>query len=477
MAGISTNPLGRTQQAGQGTAFIYEPMSRVNPLDRLYNNVLQEKARKDKLKIEQDKLNQKAGEDLRKNILDVNSKIRMQDMGLAQKYISEIMDFANNNSDWSNPNSSSFIEMSKMLSNLGTFSNASQSYKEMEMKNLANMKDFDVEDAERWSNNPLKSDILTIQNEVAKGNPLYNLTINPKMYTPEEVFKKTGFTQSVLSGAKMYKTLLYNAKSVEEQNAILDQLGYDATISGLQNLKNMQNEGRLSSKLTDDELLEMSINHVTPLIQTTIYDPTKDKQLQLGWARLAETIRKNNMEFNFKQQQAQKENTEFRVDKIFEDAGNGGHNSLETIKSVLEDGEKFEVLSGADLMKHKTGGFLGFGGKNETRTQFPDGTPINQNTNYFAYTTKEGKTIYGDASNPEIIAKFASNIVGKKIEAKMSADKTGAGYNYASDNTQPKIVVGKTYTVGAGTTTKTSNSTTTTKKSSGNIDLRNKYKY
>ena len=33
MADISTNSLGRTQQAGQGTAFIYEPMSNTKPLD------------------------------------------------------------------------------------------------------------------------------------------------------------------------------------------------------------------------------------------------------------------------------------------------------------------------------------------------------------------------------------------------------------------------------------------------------------
>lgn len=463
MVGISTNPLGRTQQAGQGTAFIYEPLSKTNPLDKLYNSILQEKARKDKMKIEQEKLKQKSGQDLRKNILDVNSKIRMQDMGLAQKYISEIMDFANNNSDWSNPNSSSFIEMSKMLSNLGTFSNASQSYKEMEMKNLANMKDFDVEDAERWSNNPLKSDILTIQNEVAKGNPLYNLTINPKMYTPEEVFKKTGFTQSVLSGAKMYKTLLYNAKSVEEQNAILDQLGYDATISGLQNLKNMQNEGRLSSKLTDDELLEMSINHVTPLIQTTIYDPTKDKQLQLGWARLAETIRKNNMEFNFKQQQAQKEITEFNVDEIFNDAGSGGKNSLDLIRNVLEDNESFKIVNGSDLTNVKTKGFLGSGAKEEKRTKFPDGTPINENAKYYEYTKANGEIIYGEVGKTE--NKFADGVLGKRLEGKISQNNTSGGMSY-TNKTQPKIEVGKNYTAGAGTTTKTSNSTTTTNKSS-----------
>ena len=34
MADISTNPLGRTQQAGQGTAFIYEPMSKTKPLNK-----------------------------------------------------------------------------------------------------------------------------------------------------------------------------------------------------------------------------------------------------------------------------------------------------------------------------------------------------------------------------------------------------------------------------------------------------------
>ena len=64
MADISTNSLGRTQQAGQGTAFIYEPMSNTKPLDKLYNSILQEKARKDKMKVEQDKLKQKSGEDL-----------------------------------------------------------------------------------------------------------------------------------------------------------------------------------------------------------------------------------------------------------------------------------------------------------------------------------------------------------------------------------------------------------------------------
>lgn len=469
MADISTNSLGRTQQAGQGTAFIYEPMSKTKPLDKLYNSILQEKARKDKMKVEQDKLKQKSGEDLRDMILTANSKIRMQDMVLAQKYIDEIMTYANNNADWDNPNSSSFIEISKMLSNLGTFANASQSYKEIEMKNLANMKDFDVEDAERWSNNPLKADILTIQDEIAKGNPLYNLTIAPKMYTPEEVFKKTGFTQSIQNSAKMYKTVLYNAKTVEEQNAILDQLGYDAVISGVQNLKNMQNEGRLSSKLTDDDLLEISINHVTPLIQTTLYDPTKTNQLNLNWAKLNETIRKNNRDFAFKkdkfsweQKQAEKDITEFRVDKIFEDAGKGGHNSLETIKSVLEDGEKFEVISGADLMKNNKKGFLGLGGKSEARTHFPDGTPINEKTNYFAYTTKEGKTIYGDASNPEIVMKYASNVLGKRIETFISKDKTGAGLNYAPDNTQPNTVVGKQYQTKAGTTEKSGSSTTTT---------------
>ena len=47
MADISTNPLGRTQQAGQGTAFIYEPMSNTKP----YRDW--EKARKDKMKVEQ----------------------------------------------------------------------------------------------------------------------------------------------------------------------------------------------------------------------------------------------------------------------------------------------------------------------------------------------------------------------------------------------------------------------------------------
>lgn len=463
MAGISTNPLGRTQQAGQGTAFIYEPMSRVNPLDRLYNNVLQEKARKDKLKIEQDKLNQKAGEDLRDTILNANSKIRMQDMGLAQKYISEIMDFANNNSDWSNPNSNSFIEMSKMLSNLGTFSNASQSYKEMEMKTLANMKDYDVEDAKRWSDNLLKADILTIQSEIAKGNPLFNINIKPKMYTPEEVFKKTGFTQSVLSGAKMYKTLLYNAKTAEEQNTILDQLGYDAAISGLQNLKNMQNEGLLSSKLTDDELLEMSINHVTPLIQTTLYDPTKDKALSLGWAKLAETIRNNNRNFNFKQQQAQKEITEFNVDEIFNDAGSGGKNSLDLIRNVLEDNESFKIVNGSDLTNVKTKGFLGSGAKEEKRTKFPDGTPINENAKYYEYTKANGEIIYGEVGKTE--NKFADGVLGKRLEGKISQNNTSGGMSY-TNKTQPKIEVGKTYTAGAGTTTKTSNSTTTTNKSS-----------
>lgn len=459
MAGISSNSLGRTQQAGQGTAFIYEPLSKTNPLDKLYNSILLEKARKDKLKIEQDKLNQKTGEDLRKNILDVNSKIRMQDMGLAQKYISEIMDFANNNSDWSNPNSSSFIEMSKMLSNLGTFSNASQSYKEMEMKNLANMKDFDVEDAERWSNNPLKADILTIQSEIAKGNPLYNLTINPKMYTPEEVFKKTGFTQSVLSGAKMYKTLLYNAKTAEEQNTILDQLGYDAAISGLQNLKNMQNEGRLSSKLTDDELLEISINHVTPLIQTTLYDPTKDNALSLGWAKLAETIRNNNRNFNFKQQQAQKEITEFNVDEIFNDAGSGGKNSLDLIRNVLEDNESFKIVNGSDLTNVKTKGFLSSGAKEEKRTKFPDGTPINENTKYYEYTKANGEIIYGEVGKTE--NKFADGVLGKRLEGKISQNNTSGGMSY-TNKTQPKTVVGKQYQKNAGTTEKSGSSTTTT---------------
>ena len=69
---------------------------KTKPLDKLYNSILQEKARKDKMKVEQDKLKQKSGEDLRDTILTANSKIRMQDMVLAQKYIDEIMTYANN---------------------------------------------------------------------------------------------------------------------------------------------------------------------------------------------------------------------------------------------------------------------------------------------------------------------------------------------------------------------------------------------
>lgn len=463
MAGISSNPLGRTQQAGQGTAFIYEPLSKTNPLDKLYNSILQEKARKDKMKIEQEKLKQKSGQDLRNTILKTNSKIRMQDMGLAQQYIDEIMNFASDNPGFDYPNSPAFIEMSNMLGKLATFSSASQSQKELEKKFLSNVKDYDVEDMDRFQTYILGSNILDIQKGIEANDPKFNLMIAPREYTAEEVFKKTGFTQSVLSGAKMYKTLLYNAKTAEEQNTILDQLGYDAAISGLQNLKNMQNEGRLSSKLTDDELLEMSINHVTPLIQTTLYDPTKDNALSLGWAKLAETIRNNNRNFNFKQQQAQKEITEFNVDEIFNDAGNGGKNSLDLIRNVLEDNESFKIVNGSDLTNVKTKGFLGSGAKEEKRTKFPDGTPINENAKYYEYTKANGEIIYGEVGKTE--NKFADGVLGKRLEGKISQNNTSGGMSY-TNKTQPKIEVGKNYTVGAGTTTKTSNSTTTTNKSS-----------
>ena len=56
-------------------------------------------------------------------------------------------------------------------------------------------------------------------------------------------------------------------------------------------------------------------------------------------------------------------------------------------------------------------------------------------------------------------------MLGKRLEGKISQNNTSGGMSY-TNKTQPKIEVGKTYTAGAGTTTKTSNSTTTTNKSS-----------
>ena len=58
--------------------------------------------------------------------------------------------------------------------------------------------------------------------------------------------------------------------------------------------------------------------------------------------------------------------------------------------------------------------------------------------------------------------KYASNVLGKRIETFISKDLTGAGLNYAPDNTQPNTVVGKQYQTKAGTTEKSGSSTTTT---------------
>lgn len=453
MNNISANPLGRTQQAGQGTAFIYDPISNANPIDKLYGYVLNTTKQKAKAKAEKDKLLADKGADLRTEILKISDKIRQHDLPTAQKYQNEIFDWLKEQGgDAFDPMNPAFSELTNKLAQLNSFAAASQSLREQEKiaqsKYNANPNKYGHEEWNRLYENIFsKPTEYILQNA---DNPAFNINIKERLLTPNDVLNKSKYNIELRSFIKGFKTIQQDKPLTEDINKYLTEQKEDYIYKYQQDLIADRERGNIDANLTDNELYEVAKNHVEPLFTKVFHDPTTDekqkfeeekfkKQMELWWykgrtGRISATKSQSNP-------------TPFNTIEVFRSAGNGSPNALELIRSGLGEGETFEVIKGEDLIKNNIN---------------PNGLNPKAGKRYFKYFTKSGQKIWGDATDEDVLTKFSNGTIGKNLEAMASANKTsnlGMGGSKQND-----IVVGTKTTNSSSSSSSSGSGSGSTKK-------------
>jgi len=372
MVGISTNPLGRTQQAGQGTAFIYNGN---NPLDKLYNVVLQQQQQKAKAKGEKDKLTQQSANDLRTNILKITDKVRFNDIPEIQGHIDEIFDYLKTtDGDAFNPMSPNFAELNKKLANLNTIAGGSQNLAQLEKDALnkynTNPTKFDKEEYDRFfkyiSSNPT-STIMANQND-----PNYSLQIKERLLTPDEYITKSKILPNAIKVASKYADTYKDANLTDEMQKDLNETKFELIQNLNDDLLYQQEQGRIDNNLTPDELLSYATSKIEPLFKKIGYDPNKDEDqkykedvlafqkkkhadnLALGWFK-ANTSRTTATK------EPQPTNTDlFLVDVLEKDGFLDSFNGIPTSKIVqyTNNGEPIFATYGKIIKKDSNSGTI-----------------------------------------------------------------------------------------------------------------------
>lgn len=448
MNNISANPLGRTQQAGQGTAFIYDPISNANPIDKLYGYVLNTTKQKAKAKAEKDKLLADKGADLGTEILKINGKLRQQDLPTAQKYQNEIFGWlAEQGGDAFDPMNPAFSELTNKLAQLNSFAGASQLQRQQEnialKEYMDNPNKFDADDFLRFQKNVLSQPTeLLVQN---MGNPDYYIGVNKKKITPLQYLLESKMGKEIAGKYKQLYTLAKDVKLKDDINKTINDESLVDNFTAKQLLLEGIQKGDFT-ELTEDEINNTAKQFIEMYTRNAQYEPTTDEKQKFAEKKEANLQAYRNAKLNFEREKfgwakSQSNPTPFNTIEVFKSAGNGSPNALELIRSGLGDGETFEVIKGEDLIKNNIN---------------PDGLNPKAGRNYFKYFTKSGQTIWGDGTNEDVLTKFSNGIIGKNLEAMASANKTS---NLGMSGSKQNDIV-----VGTKTTNSSSSSSSTTKK-------------
>lgn len=314
MQGISTNPLGRTQQKGQGTAFVYKPLSNVNPLDRLYNTVLQQQQNKIKQKIEGDKIRIEAGKDLRNQTLKVFDKLRAADIPLAQQYINELFEEVNSHPNFSDPMSPDFQKAQEKLAQLNVFANSSEALKKSEddASNKWNTRSDEFDPKSKELLDLLKTKTTL---EVASDTTLQSyLTLNPRKLSLEEALNESKIMSEFQKTMNYYKPLVNDKNLKDNINKEIDEVIVpNALLNVYSHLQGMRNSGRIDPNITDTELQNFAQQTIDANKKSIFYDPTKDQDQALAKQKEAnlDAYRKKQLKIAQQRANAYEKNVDF----------------------------------------------------------------------------------------------------------------------------------------------------------------------
>lgn len=388
MAEISTNPLGRTQRTGQGTAFVYKPLSNVNPLDRLYNTVLKQQQNKVKQKIEGDKIRIEAGKDLRSQTLKVFDKLRPADIPLAQQYIEEIFKEVENAPNFSDPMSPDFQKVQEKLAQINVFANSSEAFKKSE-DNSSNKWNTRPDEFDPKSKELL--DLLRTKTtlEVANDPVLQSyLTLNPRKLSIGEVVSDNKLLTPIKDAVKFYNSV-QNDKALRDkfQKSLDDDIFPMAKIDMVNELLKLQEQGRLDPNLTNDDIIKAVDDKLNVYKKQIGYNQNKDQDQQLAQDKFAfdKEYKKALLAQGWQRiKNAQKEPQQTNVVEMLTGAINGEKTTNKAIKDI------------------PTGDILGYNSKDE---------PIYA---IYGYMQKDGNDIIVEVKDPrtnEVIRKERTNIL------------------------------------------------------------------
>lgn len=482
MAGISTNSLGRTTKAGEGTAFVFD-MS--DPVKKFQNLIIQEHQSKKKAEAEKAKINADNASKFRSDAIKMTDKIRYQDLPYFQNRINDMITQMSYMNEPLNPMSPDYPKSTQLLMSLATDAKASEQLAGVEKQLYAQYKTHkDLISPEEWERVTTKIFNNDIGNIIANKDDLsYSPTLNIRDYTMAEFSAKTG--KPYLDAAQ--KTLNAYKKEVNDKGLALDInnnvkdnilpeliAGY-ATI-----LKEGQKTQYNYSKATDEEMLQYATDIITPLYTKTFYNENKDQDQKLAQAKFEEQKRQFEKKFNLESQKfahtkSLSEVKTSEMEALFQTIANGGSWSRMVFsnKIIRDPKTNNEVLTGASELITDANGIpiaiktktYSFDDKlKPTEELNPIITPLRDSKGNYTYSTSQLYRVGNMAS----------------IESKSPMTNY-----YIDENGDYQLIQNKPNAVGTKTTnvTKNSGSNTNINSNSNNTpankqeDLRKKYQY